>query len=148
MDCGVSPAKGIAAMKWQLLGDWPIAGGARLLPAGTILDSNDPDWPRPPPLNARSLDDASALEMCMAYDEALCWHQLHFHPSVDHEAIKAKARHQKRWPGGMPQTASQSISERKDPEHAEISTQAIEAPPQAKANKAHHKAETRRQPRR
>jgi hypothetical protein len=118
-----------------------------LLPPGTILDSADPSWPRPPPLNARSLDEDSALEMCMAYDEALCWHQLHSHPSIDHEAIKAKARHAKRWPNGMPsQTSSQPISERKDLTDAEVQTQTREAVAQAKAKT--HKAKATTRPRR
>ena len=55
----------------------------------------------PPPLDARALDEESALEMCMSYDEDL-WHRLHFHPSVDREAIFAQARHKKRWPQGQP----------------------------------------------
>src|SRR6516225_7557730 len=86
-------------MRWQLLGPWPV--GAVCLPAGTILDSDARSWPMPPPLDARALDEESALEMCMSYDEDL-WHRLHFHPSVDREAIFAQARHKKRWPQGQP----------------------------------------------
>jgi hypothetical protein len=46
--------------------------------------------------------------MCMSYKETDTvggWHQLLFHPSIDREAIFAKARHKKRWPNGEPAPA-------------------------------------------
>ena len=96
-------------MRWQLLGPWPV--GAICLPTGTILDSAARSWPMPPPLDARALDEEAAMEMCMSYHEDL-WHRLHFHPSVDREAVLAQARHNKRWPNGVPsQSTTQPISE-------------------------------------
>jgi len=102
-------------MRWMLMAGWPIAGS--LLPAGTVVsDDGDPlaiplgELPTPLPINAMALDDASALQMAVWYDEADTiggWHQLHFDPSVDREAVLAQARHKKRWPNGMP---SQSMS--------------------------------------
>jgi hypothetical protein len=101
-------------MRWQLLGDWPLNGGLRLLPGGTII-SNDGDpsalplsaVPVPLPINALSLDPAAAEAMCHWYSEesTICgWHHLHFAHGIDHEAIKAKVRHAKRWPNGVPST--------------------------------------------
>jgi hypothetical protein len=43
--------------------------------------------------------------MCHWYSEesTICgWHHLHFAHGIDHEAIKAKVRHAKRWPNGEP----------------------------------------------
>jgi len=97
-------------MRWQLMGDWPVR--QPLVPNGTVLEGNPPIiWngqplPMPPPLNATALDQDAALAMAMAYHEDL-WHQLHFAPTVDREAVFATARHKKRWPNGMP---SQSMS--------------------------------------
>ena len=31
-------------MKFLLLGAWPVAGGSVLVPAGTEIDGNDPQW--------------------------------------------------------------------------------------------------------
>jgi hypothetical protein len=138
-------------MRWQLAGDWPV--GPAVIPAGTVLTgvvgpdgelSVSPPLTVPLPINAMALDDEAALQMCMWYDEAATiggWHHLLFGPGIDHEAIKAQARHKKRWPNGMP-TTSQSISERKDSTDAEVPTQAIEA--NQAQTKAHHKAKARR----
>jgi hypothetical protein len=97
----------------MLMAGWPIAGS--LLPAGTVVsDDGEPsatplgEVPAPLPINAMALDDASALQMAVWYDEADTiggWHQLHFDPSVDREAILAQARHKKRWPNGEPTQA-------------------------------------------
>ena len=100
-------------MRWIIgTGGWPLAGGLRLLPPNTIIsDDGDPlaiplgELPTPLPINAMALDDASALQMAVWYDEADTiggWHQLHFDPSVDREAVLAQARHLKRWPTGQP----------------------------------------------
>jgi hypothetical protein len=51
-----------------------------------------------------ALDDEAALQMCMWYEESATiggWHHLLFGPGIDHEAIKAQARHKKRWPNGV-----------------------------------------------
>jgi hypothetical protein len=99
----------------MLKADWPIAGS--LLPAGTVVsDDGDPsaipvgDVPTPLPIVAMAMDPPAALQMAVWYDEADTiggWHQLHFDPSVDREAILATARHKKRWPNGEP--ASQKL---------------------------------------
>jgi len=89
-------------MKWMLAGDWPV--GPTVIPAGTILD--DELAPTVPlPINAVALDDDAALQMCMWYEETDTiggWHQLHFAPGIDREAVMAQARHNKRWPNGVP----------------------------------------------
>ena len=102
-------------MKWQLAGDWPV--GAALIPTGTMLAgvagadgplAEPPSWhgqplPMPMPLNATALDEEAALQMCMWYEEAASiggWHQLHFAAGIDREAVRARARHNKRWPRG------------------------------------------------
>jgi hypothetical protein len=100
-------------MKWQLGGDWPV--GAGLIPHGTIITAVvGPDGEllfdnalvRPPmPINAMAQDSASALQMAMWYEERDTingWHQLHFAPGIDREAVMAKARDLKRWPTGRP----------------------------------------------
>jgi hypothetical protein len=106
-------------MKWQLAGDWPV--GPAVIPAGTVLTGVvgpdgklvvSPPLTVPLPINAMALDDEAALQMCMWYDEADTiggWHHLLFGPGIDHEAIKAKARHKKRWPNGEP--AQQAIAD-------------------------------------
>jgi len=89
-------------MRWMLNGDWPV--GAAIIPAGTIIDDAT-GLPMPPPINAVALDDDAALAMAMAYDESATiggWHEIHFGPGIDREAIFAKARHKKRWPNGEP----------------------------------------------
>jgi hypothetical protein len=58
-------------MRWMIGGQgWPIAGGARLLPSGTLVsDDGDPlaiplsELPVPLPLNSVSLDDAALAQM-------------------------------------------------------------------------------------
>lgn len=76
-------------MKFQLLGDWPVAGGSVLIPAGTELDGNNPQWrgirlPMPMPLNAKCLDQE-------AYDAMVRWYEpqsdqlarlIHYSPNV------------------------------------------------------------------
>ena len=64
-------------MKFQLLGDWPCQGGALFVPAGTVIDGNDPKWlgaalPKPMPMNAKALDQD-------AYDALCLWYQHHLH---------------------------------------------------------------------
>jgi len=54
---------------------WPIEGGAKLVPVGTMLDRDDWQWngsplPWPPPVNAMALDQE-------AYD-ALLRHYLYW----------------------------------------------------------------------
>jgi hypothetical protein len=57
-------------MKYQLVHHgWPIEGGAKLIPVGTVLDGDDWTWqgstlPQPPPINCIALDQS-------AYDELL-----------------------------------------------------------------------------
>jgi len=97
-------------MRWMLNGPWPITGA--LLPAGTLIsDDGEPsaipvvESPQPLPINAVALDDDAALQMCMWYEETDTiggWHQLHFAPGIDREAVMAQARHNKRWPNGVP----------------------------------------------
>jgi hypothetical protein len=107
----------------MLAGDWPV--GPAVIPAGTVLTGVvgpdgklvvSPPLTVPLPINAMALDDEAALQMCMWYDEAATiggWHHLLFGPGIDHEAIKAQARHKKRWPGGEPQTTSGPSSPKK-----------------------------------
>jgi hypothetical protein len=75
-------------MKWMLAGDWPVQGGARLIPAGTIIsDDGDPsaiplgEVPRPLPINSISLDTAALQMMRQWYGPAL-WHHLLVGPDV------------------------------------------------------------------
>jgi hypothetical protein len=96
----------------MLQGDWPV--GPAVIPAGTVLTgvlSADgelvvsPPLTAPLPLNAVALDEEAALQMCMWYEETATigrWHQLHFAPGIDREAVMAKARDLKRWPTGRP----------------------------------------------
>ncbi len=60
-------------MMFQLLGPW--AAGQLFVPAGTIIDGNDPMWngnplPLPMPLNAKALDQD-------AYDAMVAWYTPH-----------------------------------------------------------------------
>ena len=97
-------------MRWMLRGNWPI--GAGLIPAGTVIsDDGEPsaiplgEVPTPLPIVAMATDPPAALQMAVWYDEAATvggWHQLHFAPGIDREAVLAKARHKKRWPNGEP----------------------------------------------
>jgi hypothetical protein len=62
-------------MRFQLLGDWPINGGATLIPQGAMMDRADWKWngfqlPWPPPINAMALDNE-------AYDELLKHYERH-----------------------------------------------------------------------
>jgi hypothetical protein len=92
----------------MLKGDWPVNGGLRLIPAGTII-SDDGNHIAPPttplPINAVALDEYAALQMAMWHEEFNTiggWHEIHFGPGIDRDAIFEKARHQKRWPNGEP----------------------------------------------
>jgi hypothetical protein len=97
-------------MRWQLSGSWSV--GASLIPPGTIIsDDGDPSAlplsavPVPLPVVAKALDPAAAEQMLHWYDETNTiggWHELRFADGIDHEAIKAKVRHAKRFPGGEP----------------------------------------------
>jgi len=63
-------------MRWMIGGQgWPIAGGARLIPAGTLVgDGGIPlaELPSPMPMDAVSLDDA-------AYAQMREWYPYHLH---------------------------------------------------------------------
>jgi hypothetical protein len=97
-------------MRWQLMTGWPIGG--TLLPAGsTISDDGDPSAiplsavPVPLPIVAKAMDPAAAEQMLHWHNETNTiggWHELRFADGIDHEAIKAKVRHAKRWPNGEP----------------------------------------------
>jgi len=109
-------------MRWMLTGPWPIAGGARLLPAGTILSDADPSWPRPPPLDAVPLDLESALFMLKSYDPDL-WHRIVFARDLDRDALLAKERERRHWPNGPPQTTSQINEASSSPPVAAVKTE-------------------------
>jgi hypothetical protein len=106
-------------MQWQLSGPWPV--GASLIPGGTIITAVvgpdgelvfDHTIAPPLPINAVALDDEAALQMAMWFNEEDTingWHQLHFAPGIDREAIFAKARHKKRWPNGEPAPAERPL---------------------------------------
>jgi hypothetical protein len=125
-------------MRWMLQGDWPV--GPAVIPAGTILTGDvgpdgepvvSPPLTAPLPINAVALDAEAALQMCMWYEETASiggWHQLHFHPSVDREAVMAQARERRRWPNGPPAPCSSSISPRK--KEALISERILRCPSQ------------------
>ena len=97
-------------MRWQLMTSWPI--GRTLLPVGTIIsDDGDPSAfplravPLPLPVAAKAMDPAAAEQMLHWHDETNTiggWHELRFADGIEHEAIKAKVRHAKRWPNGEP----------------------------------------------
>jgi hypothetical protein len=97
-------------MRWQLKGDWPV--GPMLIPAGSVIsDDGDPATiplagvPTPLPINAMALDDDAALQQCFWREETdtiAGWNHLAFAHGIDHETIKAQARHLKRWPNGGP----------------------------------------------
>jgi hypothetical protein len=76
----------------------PYSVGSVLIPAGTVVDSETTTLPMPPPIDAVALDDEAALAMAMAYEETNTiggWHQLHFAPGIDRNAVLAQARHAK-----------------------------------------------------
>jgi hypothetical protein len=109
------------AMRWMLAGDWPV--GAGLIPAGTILgDDAIPPPTVPLPINAMALDEEAAHQMCLWYDEAASiggWHALHFHHSIKRDAVLAKARHEKRFPGGVAKWGA--VAEKKEEEETQKS---------------------------
>jgi len=87
-------------MRWQLLGDWPIAGGARLIPAATVITSGEApgyqtlpieDLPTPLPIDVTiALDTDAALAMCNWYPRSM-WHRLLLGPGVDRATLRTKA---------------------------------------------------------
>jgi hypothetical protein len=55
-------------MRWMIGGQgWPIAGGALLLPPGTIIDSTTWTGPLPMPIDVISLDAAAFAQMQQWY---------------------------------------------------------------------------------
>jgi hypothetical protein len=55
-------------MRWMIGGQgWPIAGGALLLPPGTIIDSATWTGPLPMPIDVISLDAAAFAQMQQWY---------------------------------------------------------------------------------
>lgn len=59
-------------MMFQLMGPWPVNGGALTVPAGTFIDGNDPQWcgmrlPSVMPIDAKALDQD-------AYNALLRWY--------------------------------------------------------------------------
>jgi hypothetical protein len=57
----------------QLTGDWPVQGGAVLIPAGTFLSFSHWQWrgqelPWPPPVSCVALDQASHDELLKHYE--------------------------------------------------------------------------------
>ena len=90
-------------MRWQLAGDWPVAGGARCIPAATIISAGEApscwaiplaDLPSPLPLNAEALDNDAALQMLYWYEPAL-WHHIVFASGIDRDAVIARRRGRK-----------------------------------------------------
>jgi hypothetical protein len=73
-------------MLFRLKGDWPVAGGSVLVPAGTEIDGNDPQWrgirlPLPMPLNAYAIDQAALNALAYWHgEEAYRW--LHYAPGL------------------------------------------------------------------
>jgi hypothetical protein len=71
-------------MRWHIGGQgWPIAGGARLIPAATLIgDGGIPlsELPTPLPIDSISLDDAALAQMRAWYP--LDQHRLVFGPDV------------------------------------------------------------------
>jgi hypothetical protein len=59
-------------MKFRITRDWPIAGGRKFLPAGTIVDTSDPKCPAKGltiPINATCLDEESWRTQLALYGE-------------------------------------------------------------------------------
>ena len=85
-------------MRWQIGGQgWPIAGGARLIPAGTIVgDGGIPlkELPMPLPIDAEAMDADAALQMLEWYGSEL-WHQIKFVAAVNRDAVIARRRGRK-----------------------------------------------------
>jgi hypothetical protein len=61
-------------MRFQLMGDWPAS--QFLIPAGTIINGNSPEWAGVPmPMNAKALDQEAADYLTTTYPHHL--HELH-----------------------------------------------------------------------
>jgi hypothetical protein len=119
----IPPRDGGSKMKWMLAGGWPIRGGF-IIPVGTVITAVvGPDGEfvfdhtgvtAPMPINSVAQHEDAALQMCMWYEETDSiggWHQLHFAPGIDRDAVMAKARHNKRWPNGVP--SNRAVKEEK-----------------------------------
>jgi hypothetical protein len=72
-------------MKYRVEGrGWPLDGGARLCPTGTVIDADvDETWSRlaaglPPPMNATPLDDEAYYAQRKAYPD----HHRYLGPAV------------------------------------------------------------------
>lgn len=75
-------------MMFELLGAWPISNPSTCVPAGTLIDGNDPNWngtplPIPLPMNAKALDQDAA-------DALGRWYPHHFHLLHTANGIKPK----------------------------------------------------------
>jgi hypothetical protein len=73
-------------MRFEMMTAWPV--GQWLIPAGTVIDGNDPNWngiplPLPMPLSARALDQSAA-------DALAHWYPFHFHLLHCANGIKPK----------------------------------------------------------
>jgi hypothetical protein len=81
-------------MKFQIGGQgWPVQGGARLIPAGTIVgDGGIPtsELPMPMPIDAVALDDEAAAAMKAWYPDQL--YRLHFGPDVGAPKKRSSAK--------------------------------------------------------
>lgn len=72
-------------MRFSMTSDWPVSGGALIVPAGTVLEANlaNPNFeyngtkvPEPMPLSAMALDAQAYDKMCEWYPEGM-WHRFH-----------------------------------------------------------------------
>jgi hypothetical protein len=80
-------------------GGWPIAGGAWLVPAGTIIDSTTWTGPTQMPMNAIALDTTAAQQMLVWFnqDYGRLWPQIIFDASVNRAAVFATVTAQMNW---------------------------------------------------
>jgi hypothetical protein len=70
--------------RYILMGDWP-ATGSLTVPAGTIIDGDDPQWrgiplPSMMPINAKALDQSAYEALADWYHHSL--HRLHYSNDV------------------------------------------------------------------
>lgn len=77
-------------MRFQMLTDWPVNGGALIVPAGTTLEANlaNPDFrlngvklPETLPLTAIALDQDAYDAMCSWYSPHE-WYRFRYGPGV------------------------------------------------------------------